>query len=66
MDTLTQKATEESPILIYWWADNFNQTLDSATGSVINSTHLAQFSESLDDVSSKTLSLNISRNGVDH
>ena len=35
-----------TPTLAYWWADNFNQTLDSSTGhGVINSTHIVEFSE---------------------
>ena len=36
----------DTPTLAYWWADNFNQTLDSSTGhGVINSTHAVEFSE---------------------
>ena len=44
-----EESTSDSPILTFWWADNFNQTLESTTGhGVINSTHLIQFSEPKD------------------
>ena len=33
--------------LTYWWADNFNQSLEIQTGhGTIDSTHIVEFSES--------------------
>ena len=60
---LTQISATEAPILTYWWADNFNQTLESYSGhGVINSTHIVEFSEPEETAAMLDISLNIPRN----
>ena len=60
---LTQISPTEAPILTYWWADNFNQTLESySRHGVINSTHIVEFSEPKEAVAMLDISLNIPRN----
>ena len=60
---LTQISTTEAPILTYWWADNFSQTLESYSGhSVINSTHIVEFSEPEETAAMLDISLNIPQN----
>ena len=58
-----EESTSYPPILTFWWADNFNQTLESTTGhGVINSTHLVQFSEPKDSATAASgFTLNIPR-----
>ena len=39
-----EPVTPEAVVLTYWWADNFNQKLESLTGhGVIDSTHIVKF-----------------------
>ena len=60
---LTQISATEAPILTYWWADNFNQTLESYCGhGVINSTHIVEFSEPEETAAMLDISLKIPRN----
>ena len=41
-----EPVTPEAVVLTYWWADNFNQKLESLTGhGVIDSTHIVEFSK---------------------
>ena len=41
-----EPVTPEAFVWTYWWADNFNQKLESLTGhGVIDSTHIVEFSE---------------------
>ena len=38
--------SDNATVLTYWWADNFNQTLETQTGhGEINSTHIVEFAE---------------------
>ena len=63
---LTQISATEAPILTYWRADNFNQTLESYSGhAVINSTHIVEFSEPKEDAAMLDISPNIPRNKKD-
>ena len=44
MPSAEQKGEEQA--LTYWWAENFNQLLDTTSSHrVINSTHIVEFSE---------------------
>ena len=41
-----QPSNENASLLTFWWAGNFNQTLETQTGKgQINSTHIVEFSE---------------------
>ena len=40
--------SDNATVLTYWWADNFNHTLETQTGhGEINSTHIVEFAENL-------------------
>ena len=48
--------------MTYWWADNFNQKLESLTGhGVIDSTHIVEFSEQSDSTTLTIRNVSIRR-----
>ena len=62
LERLSRETEGETRALTYWWADNFNQTLDSTScHGVINSTHVVEFSEQANDTVTDPLSLSVPR-----
>ena len=59
---LKQQKRKKHRASFYWWADNFNQKLESLTGhGVIDSTHIVEFSEQSDSTTLRILNVSIPR-----
>ena len=51
-----QPLNKNASVLTFWWAENFNQTLETQAGKrQINSTHIAEFSERSENACSSSL-----------
>ena len=56
--------SDNATVLTYWWADNFNQTLETQTGhSEINSTHIVEFAEKSQSTRDSDATISVSRTG---
>ena len=48
LESMERSTSATDTELTYWWADNFNQTLETQTGhGAIDSTHIVEFSEGI-------------------
>ena len=56
--------SDNATVLTYWWADNFNQTLETQTGhGEINSTHIVEFSEKSQSTRDSDATISVPRTG---
>ena len=56
--------SDNAKVLTYWWADNFNQTLEMQTGQgEINSTHIVEFSEKSQCTRDSDATISVPRTG---
>ena len=55
---------DNSTVLTYWWADNFNQTLKTQTGQgEMNSTHIVEFAEKSQSTRDSDATISAQRTG---
>ena len=56
--------SDNATVLTYWWADNFNQTLEAQTGhGEINSTHIVEFAEKSQSTRDSDATISVPRTG---